>query len=77
MVRAAGATGAPASREVAVAAIARVREILTGVSGKPDRKRSAERVSLLSDVGHGNSCACEVCCGRRARARWLRERYPA
>lgn len=67
------AVGIPASREVAVAAIARVREILTGVSGKQDTvranmKRSAREVSLLSDVGHGD-CACEVCCAERARRR--------
>jgi hypothetical protein len=66
----------PASAEVARAAIARAREYLTRVSGKPDRKASAERVSLLSDVGHGGECSCEVCCGERERRRVLREKFP-
>lgn len=67
----------PASAEVARAAIAAVREILTHrVVGSAIGPRSnAERVSLLSDVGHGD-CACEVCCRERERRRSLRERFP-
>ena len=67
----------PASRETAVAAIAAVRAMLKGF---PSRQNMHTRAgSLLSDVGHGD-CACEACCGerarRRARVERLRERFP-
>ena len=63
-----------ASREKAREAIAAARGILQGPR-REIRRRDAGAVSLLSDVGHGD-CACEVCCGKRSRARWLRDRFP-
>jgi len=72
--RVAGAAVVPATPERAVAAIEAVRVMLTGGTRTGGRRRA--QVPLLSDVGHGGECSCEVCYAKRARNRWLRERFP-
>lgn len=54
-------------------AIEAVREILRGGTLRPGANKAG---SLMSDVGHGKDCACEVCGRERSKRRRLRERYP-
>ena len=58
--------GPRASREVIEESLEKIRRIL----GAPKRERPAagvpvkverERVAMVSDVGHGTECVCEVC----------------
>ena len=59
-----------ASREVIEASLEKIRKILHAprrerASSEVPVKVERERVAMVSDVGHGTECVCEVCWGLR------------
>ena len=59
-----------ASREVIEESLEKIRKILHAprrarVASEVPVKVERERVAMVSDVGHGTECVCEVCWGLR------------